>query len=383
MWRLICLLLTFYYSACTLIPSGDIPANDYQRERQQLADDITFCKQRAAALRTEQSSLRLLYFRMRYAALSGEITDYQTAEKLLNAIQDSFGATPQLLLFKARFAVKLHRLPAAETIILQLDHESRRQAAAISADIALQLGRYQEAGRAYVRNAAVHGSWDNLARLAHYKFHSGAVEEAEALYVKAQQQLSAKQMREYAWLELQRGIIDLELQHYEQALLHYRHAQRAYSGYWLIEEHVAEVLALLGNRHEAIKLYKKIIRSTPKPELISALAQLYKDDGLPAADALFNRADRLFQQHFAIYPEASVGHYLEFLLLRQSQEQEILNFAQQNYHWRPNVDTAILLARVYEQLGEPEMVLQTMLPWRESVWRNELVREMIGTAITN
>jgi tetratricopeptide (TPR) repeat protein len=77
--------------------------------------------------------------------------------------------------------------------------------------------------------------------------HTGEPVKADELYQQAQQKLFIKQMCHFAWLELQRGIIDLEQQNNQQALEHYLRAEQAYSGYWLIHEHIAECLYVAGS----------------------------------------------------------------------------------------------------------------------------------------
>ena len=115
-------------------------------------------------------------------------------------------------------------------------------------------------------------SWDHLARLAFLAAKTGDAAGAERLYAEAQEQLTAKEMRPYAWLELQRGVLDLERGDAAAALGRFERADRAYSGYWLIEEHLAEALHLLGRTDEAVARYRRVVARAPRPELLSALA---------------------------------------------------------------------------------------------------------------
>jgi tetratricopeptide (TPR) repeat protein len=66
---------------------------------------------------------------------------------------------------------------------------------------------------------------------------------ADELYEEAQDDLTAKEMRAFAWLEVQRGFLDFARGRYRQARSHYDRADAAYPGYWLVDEHVAELLA--------------------------------------------------------------------------------------------------------------------------------------------
>src|SRR5262249_15245612 len=88
-------------------------------------------------------------------------------------------------------------------------------------------------------------------------------------------QVSAKEMRAYAWVELQRGYLAFSRGHHDQALAHYRTAARAYSGYWLVDDYTAEVLGAQEKFDQAAALYRAVIARTPRPEIQQALGDLY------------------------------------------------------------------------------------------------------------
>src|SRR6185503_2828417 len=108
-------------------------------------------------------------------------------------------------------------------------------------------------------------TWDKLARLAHFHFKMGDLEKADRLYDEAVDELTAKEMRHYSWLELQRGVLDLSRGHYGKARSHYERAERAYSGHWLVQEHVAELLGAEGKNDEAEAMYRRVIARVPRP----------------------------------------------------------------------------------------------------------------------
>jgi tetratricopeptide (TPR) repeat protein len=64
-------------------------------------------------------------------------------------------------------------------------------------------------------------------------------------------------------------------------LVHYLRADRAYSGYWFVKEHIAELLGAQRRFDEAVALYEKVIERAPKPELCQALGDLYAYMGKP------------------------------------------------------------------------------------------------------
>jgi hypothetical protein len=180
---------------------------------------------------------------------------------------------------------------------------------------------------------------------------TGAPEAADRLYARAQDRLTAKQMRHYAWLELQRGVIDLDAGHHAAALAHYQHADRAYSGYWLIEEHLAEVLALLGRGRESAEIYARVQRSVAKPELMAAYANVIAEHDRSRSRGLAHAAQAAFEQQVARYPEAAVGHYLTYLIDTESDRSRLIDLARLNLSARPNAEAKLLLARACVKAG--------------------------------
>ncbi|MEA3275761.1 MAG: tetratricopeptide repeat protein, partial [Pseudomonadota bacterium] len=250
---------------------------------------------------------------------------------------------------------------------------------ALLADIALQQGRYDEARTRL--EAAVHEQpgWETLARLAYYRSMTGDPVEADRLYARAQDLLTAKEMRHYAWLELQRGIIDLNGDRHEAALAHYRHAGRAYSGYWLIEEHSAEVLALLGRSRESEDIYAGVAKSTNKPELLVAYAGVVARRDSERAVELTRIAHATFERQMAQYPQAAVGHYLGSLIDAEADTHRLIDLARMNAAARPNADSKLLLARVYIKAGRVEEARSLVAEVEGSPWRPRELAEMKST----
>ena len=76
------------------------------------------------------------------------------------------------------------------------------------------MGQYEEKKAAYVRIIDEEPTWDNLARLAYFVASMGERERADDLYARAEDELTAKEMRSYAWLELQRGLLNFAWVHH-------------------------------------------------------------------------------------------------------------------------------------------------------------------------
>jgi len=213
------------------------------------------------------------------------------------------------------------------------------------ADLDFQEGRYEQARRALEDLIRENPSWDNLARLAYYKFKMGDTEDADRLYFEAEDELTAKEMRSYAWVELQRGVLRLTRGCYEEAMAHYRRADAAYTGHWHTDEHIAEVLAAEGLFDEAITLYESVMERAPKPELSQTLGELHVFLGRP------EQAQPWFDQALAGYLE-SVGrgdvhyyhHLTDFYADVREDGAEALKWARMDLAVRENFATQAALA---------------------------------------
>ena len=73
--------------------------------------------------------------------------------------------------------------------------------------------------------------------------------------------------RSYAWVAVQRGLLEFNRGRYDRAWAHYEQADKAYSGYWLVEAHVAELLGAQRKFDQAVALYRKTLARAPRPEL--------------------------------------------------------------------------------------------------------------------
>lgn len=336
---------------------------DYERELAGIGQALERASGARAAL--------LLYQR---ASLTADYADFRAAEAAIGASLEEAGDSPELVLLRAHLDFKLHRLEKAREGAARLADSPPVQI--LLADLALQEGRYGEARKGYERVLRERRTWDNLARLAYLESRTGQAARAEKLYVEAQEEITVKEMRGYAWVELQRGLLDLDRGRVGDALAHYQRAGRAYSGYWLIEEHIAEALHLLGRTDEAIALYRRIVERTRNPELVSALAALVRRTGPAAGEALDREAERLFEEQSRLYPEAALGHFLEHLIERKELHPDLLALAERNHRLRPNGDSKLLLAKAHLKLNHPAEARALLREILETPWRTPEVARL-------
>jgi tetratricopeptide (TPR) repeat protein len=222
-------------------------------------------------------------------SLTGNLDHFKITESKIDEAIRNLGPSEELYLARANLNLKRHRLQEAKADLEMLPEwiESPK-VRALKADIDLQEGKYEKARQAYESVILDNRSWDNLARLAYLRAITGDVSGAEALYIEAQEEVTAKEMRSYAWLALQRGLLDMNHGRHQEALAHYRRANKAYSGYWLVDEYLAELLGAERRYDEAAALFKQVVSSAPRPELYQALGDLYVFMGKPRQAKLWH-----------------------------------------------------------------------------------------------
>ena len=212
------------------------------------------------------------------ARLTGNYGDYAKAEALLAGLPGKAAASACLT--QARLHYTLHRIKAASAALDACPANAEAvEVAALRADIALYTGRYREAEDAYRALVNGVGTSTSYVRLGLMKKWLGSPGEAAALIEAAEKRYHAGAPVMLAWLKLQRGLIALDRGRLDEALALYRLASDALDGWWLIDEHIAEVLHLTGKTQEARMLYEDIVARTGNPEFMDALAAIEREAG--------------------------------------------------------------------------------------------------------
>lgn len=246
------------------------PPSAYEAELAQVQQTIDTLK--GSDPETLMARVRALYHR---ASLTGSMADGQVADTAISDAMRLAGATPDLHLLRARLDFAFHRLGNARHNLQQAAATgSSPPMMALQADLDLQEGRAAAARQQYEAVLRIQRSWDNLARLANLHALYGDTARADTLYAEAESEMTAKEMRAYAWLGVQRGLLAFRRGRHDEALAHYLRADKAYSGYWLVSEHLAELYGAQRRYDEAIALYEQLIARAPRAEHQQALGDL-------------------------------------------------------------------------------------------------------------
>ena len=219
---------------------------------------------------------RYAWRRYQKAAVAGDLKELAIVDSLLDKAIALLADPSDLYLLKANVAFKLHRLDDVRAALsaAPLVRDSR-EARMLAADLAFQEGRYDAARAGYDELIVEERSWDGLARLAHFLFKMGDAASAALLYEEAEDQLTAKQMRNFAWLETQIGLMDFQRGRYKEAESRYARADKSYPGYWFVKEHIAELWGAQGRYLEAAALLEDIVACADRADLAQAIGELY------------------------------------------------------------------------------------------------------------
>jgi tetratricopeptide (TPR) repeat protein len=275
------------------------------------------------------------------------LKELRVVEAAIDRAIECVGPAEDLCLLKANLDFKLHRL--AETrrdLAMAPALGGRRQGQMLLADLAFQEGHYEEARRALEALAADDSTWDVLARIAHIEGKFGDAEKADQLYLQAEDEITAKEMRSFAWVELRRGLLDLGRGRLADALAHYDCAERAYSGYWLTEEQMGDALA------SAVH-YERVLKKVNKPEVAEKLGKLY------AADDKGTQAEQLFERALSDYLESAergevhyYHHLTEFFADVRRNGDQAVQWARKDIALRDNFNTQAALAWALHCAGQ-------------------------------
>ena len=295
------------------------------------------------------------------ATLTGQFQHFAQADAAMQEAANVTTSPRNIALSRASLNYTLHRLEEVETDlqhaekIVSINAPTQQRIDTLRADVALQQGRYRDALLAFEKLEAQAPSTESAFRLANFYWQLGEESSFEQWMNTASSRVPEKDPRMRAWLSLQLGIADLSRGRYDSALDHYNHALELFDGYWLIEEHIAEIDVIQGRLLLAENKYRDLIRRTDSPMFRIALAEILQ---LMAVDGISDEAMRLTQTAKAqlnemvdLIPESMAGHALE-VSLHVDEPEKALALAEHNQQIRPNGEASVLLAQAYTLAGE-------------------------------
>jgi tetratricopeptide (TPR) repeat protein len=336
---------------------------DFELELARINTGLAELNDNAFELPVDRAKItKLAYLQYQRASLTGNLAELSVAERTLDHLIQHLGNDGDLYFLKANIHFKLHRLADVERDLeASPDLSQSAPGRALKADLDFQQGRYDAARSEYERLIEEERTWDTLSRLAYFNFKMGDFETADRLYDEAVDELTAKEMRHYAWVELQRGVVDLTRGDYAQTRAHYQRAERAYSGHWMMEEHLAELLGAEGKNDEAEAVYRRVVSRVPRPDFQQALGELYLSMGKTAdANEVLEQAQAAFLES-AQRGEVHYYHHLADLYADVFENgAEAMKWAQKDLELRRNFSTLAAMAWAYYRAGEFSKALEAM-----------------------
>ena len=308
------------------------------------------------------------------ARLTGRFEYYASAEEALAEAKKASKHPNTHAETEAKLDFTLHRFNNVDERLKDLGKGimlSSRKAfiTEMQVDLAFARGDYKAAKTGYDALLKKRRSVANLMRQAAFQTQTGHADKADALFVEATDAVKIDREFNRASIELQRGLLDLEAERYQDAYEHYKTANTQYPGWYLVEEHIAEVLCLLGQCEEAETRYIDLIRRTESPELMASYADVLETLKRPEeAESFRKRADKRYDELLKRFPEALGGHGLEYFLARNPKR--ALALATKNAELRQDGEALTLLAEAYlvnDDKKKAESTLQRVLqtPYRK------------------
>ena len=304
---------------------------------------------------------------IRKARESGDIAYYGLAEQTAQRSLQLVPSGPVAARAHALVAVvQLTRHQFRDVLVsvrAALDQDPSEQTPqAIAGDALIELGDYDEAGRAYARLAGLDGPTRPDARVAYLKFLRGDTPGAIASMREAVARTAAAVPlgEPLAWMRTQLGHLLLGANDLAGAEAAYRDALTALPGYHSALAGSAAMQAARGKLQDAAALYQKALAAVPLPEYATALGDVYMRLGRTTEAskqyALVEYIGALNAINKEIYNRDLALFYADHDLKRR----HALELAERELTARRDVYTYDVLAWSYYKNGNPEAALPAM-----------------------
>ena len=271
-------------------------------------------------------------------------------------------------LTRASLHFSLHRFDEAASDLtrasqkLLIQNTERADILARQAEIAFQRGELDRTS-ALLEEAARLDPASAPIQVQHgwFAMKTGDLEAARAHMDHALSLIPTHDASTLAWARLQRGVIELESGHVDEANALFSLANENFSGWYLIEEHLAETHAILGHHDIARQMYESIVARVPSGPFFEALAETCQ--ALEDASCVTRNTALATSAHLRDleeHPQSAYGHAMDFFL-QGDDTTLMLEIARGNYALRPGHDAATRLAQAHIRAGD----LQTARPLLE------------------
>ncbi len=319
----------------------------------------------------------LAYVHIAHYRLTG---DYEHLMLAKSALDQGIKSAPKgsgPLLLRAALAVSRHDLPGVNADLavydgtaVPLSADEKSESIAISGDTDFYTGRYAASIQKYQSAAQVSENAGALFRMGRYYQKIGKPDLAIAKFVRAAQVQKDRTPQFLSSIWLQVGVIELERGNWDLAKTHFTRADKIFPGFWLTEAHLAQMLALDGDIKVAKQRYDQIIASSGSPEVMDALAALYRIEGNAVQSRTWSdRAGSIWTARLAQLPKAAYGHALDHELVF-GDPVKALELARANYAARPHGDTAIMLGWALLANNKAPEARDLLEDLRASAWQS-------------
>ena len=262
---------------------------------------------RSPAAVSEQLTLR-----HREVMLSGgRPDDLLSLGSALDHAARRFPSWPDLALLRAGVALAVHRADRARAALDAVPGLAEQPPGRVlAADIAAFTGDYGAAREAYLQAAREDPLWDTTARLAALATATGRFDAADSCYAEAEEEITAKQMRAFAWVRVQRADLARALGDLDHAGTWLADAERAYPGWWYVAAHRAALDLAAGRAARAVEGYRRVLADVDRPEFVEALGTALARTGDRVAAARCHAAARATYLSSALRGEVHYLHHL-------------------------------------------------------------------------
>ncbi len=307
--------------------------------------------------------------------LTGDYADLAAAQAALDRAEKSTSAGTGPMLTDAVFAASSHKLDRLKQRLNDLDgvvvalQPDNAEALALRGDLNFYTGRYAAALRTYQASAALSDGPGISFRLGRYHQRTGNSDLAIQNFASAAHKTKQRSPMFLSSVWLQVGTVELERGNWENAERYFEKADKAFPGYWLNQAHLTQMRAVRGDIAGARSAYENIANQSGNPEVMDALAALYRLEGNAVQSRYWSgKSAAIWSKRLNLLPEAAYGHAFDHQMLFGSPK-VALDLARRNFAARPYGDSAVLLAWAHLANGNPKQAQQVLEPLRQTQWR--------------